>query len=342
MLLSNLRTDLNQLVHLNQLSQTPVRTISFFGFGKKKEDSESKSLEATDLIEQKGSVWEHLNEDDVERIRNRSGLTTKERDRLRGALSQRVVLTETYQYKTTYVRNLYAMFGRQSGLKPGVCWPRREELAFKKQYEEAFHPPLDQLMAELKQEQEQKAKEIAEREAEIRKGLKKLAKYKKDFYERYNQVQSEKKEKEDKEQKRIEEICDFLGYSLSPSDPRFEAAAEKKAEIERKEQLKKGVAKKSKQARMLDELQALIEKNQAEEDKKKAEAAGEGTGGATDETTEAKAETSGEATTEAANDKASKQAASEDGKASDAGDEPKKAKRKKEKKTDEDSKKDES
>lgn len=334
MLLSNLRTDLNQLVHLNQLSQTPVRTISFFGFGKKKDDATAgKSLDA-DLIEQKGSVWEHLNEDQVEQIRNRSGLSTKERDRLRGRLSQRIFLTEAYQYKTTYVRNLYAMFGRESGLKPGVCWPRRDELAFKKQYDEAFHPPLDQLMRELKEEQDRKAKEIADREDEIRKGLKKLAKYKKEFYERFNKVQSEKKEKEDKEQKRIEEICDFLGYSLSPNDPRFEAAAEKKAEIERKEQLKKGVAKKSKQARMLDELKALIEKNQMEEDKKKAEA---------EQSAKAASETDAEAgEQDKASDKAGKQAASDDGKVGDASDEPKKAKRKKEKKSDEDSKKDES
>ena len=209
MLLSNLRTDLSQLVSLNQLSQTPVRTISFFGFGKKKDKEPNKSLD-TDLVEEKRSVWEHLPDDEVERIRNRSGLSVKERDRLRGSLSQPISLTETYQYQTTYVRNLYAMFGRESGLKPGVCWPRREELAFKKQYEEAFQPPLDQLMRELKEEKDQKAKEIADREAEIRKGLKKLAKYKKEFYEKYNKVQGEKQEKEDKEQKRIEEICDFL------------------------------------------------------------------------------------------------------------------------------------
>ena len=154
MLLSNLRTDLNQLV--NPLSKSSARTISFFGFGKKKDEDARKSLDSTDLIEQKGSVWEDLSEEEIEKIRNRSGLSTKERDRLRGSLSERIYLTETYQYKTTYVRNLYAMFGRESGLKPGVCWPRRSELEFKKKYEEAFHPPLDQLMRELKEEQKQK------------------------------------------------------------------------------------------------------------------------------------------------------------------------------------------
>lgn len=333
MLLSNLRTDLNSLVNLNQLSQTPVRTISFFGFGKKKDKEPAKSLDATDLIEQKGSVWEHLGEDEVERIRNRSGLSTKERDRLRGSLSQRIALTETYQYKTDYVRNLYAMFGRESGLKPGVCWPRRDELAFKKQYEEAFQPPLDQLMRELKEEKEQKAREIAEREDEIRAGLKKLAKYKKEFYEKYNKVQSEKQEKEDKEQKRIEEICDFLGYSISPSDPRFEAAVEKKTEIERKEQLKTGVVKKTKQQRLLDELQALIEKNQQEEDSKKAAAAGQGKSKTTDEAVEGD-QKGKPAKQEASSKEASsaKDAASAKEADSNAGDEPKKAKKKKDKK----------
>lgn len=270
LLKNNLRTDLNQLIN-QAIKQKSVRTISFFGFGKKKDESSNKS-DTTELIEAKASIWEHLTEDQIEQIQNRSNLTTKERDRLIGKLSERIVLNELYQYKTNYVRNLYATFGKESGLKPGVCWPRKEELGFKKKYEEAFYPPLDQLMKELNEEKEQKAKEIKDREDEIRKGLKKLEKYKKEFFAKYNQIQSEKKEKEDKEQKRIEEICDFLGYQISPSDPRFRAAAEKKAEIERKEQLKKGSAlKKTRQARLLEELQALIEKNQQEEAKKNEE-----------------------------------------------------------------------
>ena len=275
MFLSSLKTtfltDLNQLNQFN-LHASLKRNISFFGysFGKKKKSGQEALDESIELVEAKESIWDHLTGEEIEEIRNRSNLTKKEHDRLNGQLSKRINLTELYQYKIPYVRNLYAQFGKKSGLKPGVCWPRKEELAFKSKYDETFNPPLDQLLAELKDEREQKAKEIEDRENEIRKGLKKLDKYKKEFFEKYNTVRSEAKEKEDKEAKRIEEICDFLGYSISPTDPRFEAAAEKKTELERKEAAKKGVVKKTKQARLLEELQALIEKNQ-EENKKTEE-----------------------------------------------------------------------
>jgi len=251
----------NQLINFNQAN---VRSISFFGFGKKKVEEDL----TTELSDTKVSIWEDLGEEEVEKIRNKSRLTTKERDQLVGKLSERIYLNELYQYKTPYVRNLYAKFGKETGFKPGVCWPRKDELEFKKKYEETFYPSLEQLMKELADEKAAELKEIKEREKEVRKGLKKLAKYKQDFFERYNQRKSEMKEKEDKEAKRIEEICDFLGYALSPKDPRFAAAAEKKADLERKEQLKLGIVKKTRQQKMLEELQELIEANKAAEQKK--------------------------------------------------------------------------
>lgn len=273
MYLSNLRTDLNHLINLRH---QPIRSISFFGWGKKKDESIEPGTELVEEGEGKQSIWDHLDEEQIEKIRNRSKLTTKERDRLMGKLSDRIYLTELYQYKTTYVRNLYATFGKETGLKPGVCWPRKSELEFRKKYEETFYPPLDQLMKELADEKAQEAKEIKEREDEIRKGLKKMAKYKKEFYAKFNQKQSEIKEKEDKEAKRVEEICDFLGYAISPDDPRFEAAAEKKAEIERKEQMKSGIVKKTRQQKMLEELQQLIEQNQSAEEANKKESKNDG------------------------------------------------------------------
>lgn len=269
MLRPNVKCELNLLLNhkLNQPSQ--LRSVSFFGFGKKKKDAEA--IEDVDLLEStKSSVWDHLSNEEIEKIQNKSNLTTKERDRFLGKLSERVILTEEYQYKTKYVRNLYAQFGKDSGLKPGICWPRKEELAFKVKFEEIFHPPLDKLMNDLAEENARKEKEIKDREKEIKKGLKNLEKYKKEFYNKFNKVKSEIKEKEDKEAKRVEEVCDYLGYRLSPTDPRFEAAAEKKAEIERKEQMKSGV-KKTRQMRMLEELQQLIEKNRQAEEAKEAE-----------------------------------------------------------------------
>lgn len=268
MLRPNIKSELSFLVNHQKLSQ-PSRSVSFFGFGKKK--AEATSIEDADLIEDgKSSVWEHLSNEEIERIQNKSNLTTKERDRFLGKLSERVILTEEYQYKTKYVRNLYAQFGKDSGLKPGICWPRKDELAFKMKFDETFNPPLDKLMKDLAEENAKKAKEIQDREKEIRKGLKNLEKYKKEFYNKFNKVKSDIKEKEDKEQKRVEEVCDYLGYRLSPTDPRFEAAAEKKAEIERKEQMKSGV-KKTRHMRMLEELQQLIEQNQQAESAKEGE-----------------------------------------------------------------------
>lgn len=140
-------------------------------------------------------------------------------------------LTNIKYYKKEYVRALYGRHGRSSGLNPGVMWPRKEELQYLKQYEAAFCPKLEDLVAE---NETKKAEALAERKAREEQVLRDLKKLPEEFKKFFNSIEEKKVEREawlKEREKVVEEVREILGYRAKPNDPRFqEALAEKEAE----------------------------------------------------------------------------------------------------------------
>lgn len=140
-------------------------------------------------------------------------------------------LTNIKHYKKEYVRAFYGRHGRSSGLNPGVMWPRKEEIKYLKQYEEAFCPKLEDLVAENETRKEAARQARIEREKEILANLERLPGEFKRFFEK---LDAKKKEKEDWLREReamIEEVREILGFRAKPTDERFQQAlAQKEAE----------------------------------------------------------------------------------------------------------------
>lgn len=151
-------------------------------------------------------------------------------------------LTNIKHYKKEYVRAFYGRHGKSSGLNPGVMWPRREELTYLKQYEEAFFPKLDDLIAE-NEAKKRAAREAREaREKQVLENLEKLPGEMKKFFDK---LDAKKKEKEDWLREReamIEEVREILGFRAKPGDERFQQALlqkEQEEEKARKRELRK-------------------------------------------------------------------------------------------------------
>lgn len=163
-------------------------------------------------------------------------------------------LTNIKHYKKDHVRALYGKFGKSSGLNPGVMWARREELQYLKQYEAAFCPKLEDLIAENKAKKEAELKARREREEEVLRNLKKLPGEFKKFFEKIEAKEKEKQEWIKQREDMVEEVREILGYRAKPSDERFQKALAQKEEEELK--AKKKELRKKRENASLEEMLA--------------------------------------------------------------------------------------
>lgn len=161
-------------------------------------------------------------------------------------------LTNIKHYKKEYVRALYGKLGKDSGLRPGVMWPRKEELLYLKQYEEAFCPSLEDLIAENEAKKREALKRRQAREQEVLKNLEKLPQEFEKFFEK---VEAKKREKEEWVRQReamIEEVREILGFRAKPTDERFQQALAQREEEDIK--AKKREARKKRENSSLEEI----------------------------------------------------------------------------------------
>lgn len=163
-------------------------------------------------------------------------------------------LTNIKYYKKEHVKALYAKFGRDSGLNPGVMWPRREELQHLKQYEQAFCPPLEDLINENNSKKQEAAQRRLKREKEVYSNLQKLPAEFKKFFDKIEAKEREKEAWLRERELQIEEVREFLGYRAKPTDERFQKALAQKQEEELKAKRKE--ARKKRENASLDELLA--------------------------------------------------------------------------------------
>lgn len=140
-------------------------------------------------------------------------------------------LTNLRHYKIDNVRALYGRYGKSSGLNPGVMWPRKEELAYLKQYEEAFCPKLEELVTENETKKAEALKARQEREKQVLENYKKLPGEFKNFFDKIEEKKKERTEWLREREEMIESVREILGYRAKPNDPKFqEALAQKEAE----------------------------------------------------------------------------------------------------------------
>lgn len=161
-------------------------------------------------------------------------------------------LTNIKHYKKEHVKALFARYGRESGINPGVLWPRKEELKYLKEYEKAFCPKLEDLIAENREKKEVYRKYRQEREQEVLRKLEKLPSEFKNFFDKIDEKQREKDQWLKEREALIEEVREILGFRAKPSDERFQKALAEKEEAD--EKARKKEARKKRENAGLEEL----------------------------------------------------------------------------------------
>lgn len=246
------------------------RTIFGFGDKNKKERSEEKEVEITDDLDileefKPPSRWDHLTDEDIVKIQDKSRLPTRVIKQMRGIPHWGTRLPHLRHYSREYIRKYWATYGQASGLKPGVCWPNKSELEFKMKFEETFYPSFDEMVERKRKEKEVAAAELKKYREDILIKLKQLPKMKAEFMKKYDQKAEEEKQELVKREKLIQEVREYLGYNVAPGDSRFQEALQKMEEENKA--VAKASKKQEKQAKILAQLAAM-----ASEDIKKADA----------------------------------------------------------------------
>lgn len=172
-------------------------------------------------------------------------------------------LANIKHYKKEYVRAMYGRLGRESGINPGVMWPRKEELQYLKQYEKAFTNKLEDLIAENRAKKQEEMQARIQREKEVLENLKKLPGELKNFFDKIEQKKQEKEAWTKQREALVEEVREILGYRAKPSDERFQQALLQKEEEELK--AKKKAARKSRENASLEEMLAATKNPEPKE-----------------------------------------------------------------------------
>ena len=228
--------------------------------GEVQEDASSEELTKTT----KSSAWSHLTPEEILRIRNKCTLPRDVVCEMKGIPPEGTRLTHINHYKRDWIKQYFGMYGKASGLKPGICWPSKEELEFRQKFEETFYPSLQTMVQEKKELKEQNEKTMTEYRKTILENLKKLPAAKKEFYRKFNEKKEQEEEERRKRERVVQEVREYLGYDVAPGDTRFQEALLKKEEEE--QAVKRAGKKQEKQAKIMAALSAL-----AEEQVKKAE-----------------------------------------------------------------------
>ncbi|KAI1290357.1 Growth arrest and DNA damage-inducible proteins-interacting protein 1 [Halotydeus destructor] len=231
-----------------KIHSTPSSTA---WFSKKKKEEETLPMEA-----EPASLWSHLTDEEVMKIRDKSRLPSFIKSELAGQPRwQR--LPSLSQYKRDFVQQYYAKYGEATGIKPGVCWGNKQEIEFQLEWERTFYPDLKTLIETDIQEKEAAAKTKARDKADIVAKVAKLPKAIEDFYKKIEAKKKEAELEKIKKEKLVQEVREYLGYDVSPGDSRFQEALKKKDEEERK--ASKQSKKQEKAAQIMAKIQAMAE-----------------------------------------------------------------------------------
>jgi hypothetical protein len=162
-----------------------------------------------------------------------------------------------FQNTVTHKRKMYAQFGRDSGINPGIMWPTVEELRKKVAHENEWTETLQSMMEKVRLEKEELEKKTEERKQDILQKMADLPNMIKDVEDRRKKKEAETEKLRMKKQRMIDEIQQHFGYRIDPNDEKFQEMLAQKEKEEKK--LEKEAKKKARIAREMDRLAKLAE-----------------------------------------------------------------------------------
>ncbi|KAK4883170.1 hypothetical protein RN001_006489 [Aquatica leii] len=193
-----------------------------------------------------------IREEEIQRKRNKSRLRVYHRNVVHEEVpypEPKIWLHGTIKFN----RNMYGRYGRKSGFDESLCWPTKQELKDKLEYESVAYPyDILKVAEEARQKRIEEQKIIEERQADVVKKMQKLDRWKEDLRKKIEKKEEAVLVAKEQKDRLVEEVRRHFGYTVDPRDDKFKELLEKK-EKEQKKAMKQA-RKKVKEEKMLAQI----------------------------------------------------------------------------------------
>lgn len=195
------------------------------------------------------------NEDEIERIRNKSKLYTREYRKMH-KIPPPLSEDEKHVFPLDHLRTLYGRYGSASDVNVGMLWPSKEEMELLKEKESVEFPDsIPQMLENARLQKQAEEDEINERQADLARKVAKLEGWKKEVKDRFDTQQRIAQEAKEKKERMMEEVRQMFGFRIDPKDERFKEALEKKEQEDKR--AAKAAKKLKKQQKMIEQIKKL-------------------------------------------------------------------------------------
>ncbi|KAF9416274.1 hypothetical protein HW555_006348 [Spodoptera exigua] len=214
--------------------------------------SQVEAIEQNDqvLVEDEDAL---AREAEIERKRNVSRLTEAHWNLVNGR--RPYVEPKNWSHLTVkYNRKLYGKYGSASGVNPSLCFPTRNEIQEKMEYEAVAYPfTIKQMMETAAKNRKEQEEKIQQRDRDVAAKYAKLDQWKKDLLDKIAKKTAEVNAAKEKKERLVEEVRRHFGFKLDPRDERFQEMLAKREKEQKK--LEKQARKEAKEKVMLAKLQ---------------------------------------------------------------------------------------
>lgn len=196
---------------------------------------------------------EQLRLQTIEEKRNKSRLHDSHRNIVHSTLPFTDASMEFHK-TVKYQRKMFGIYGKESGVNPGICWPTKQEIAERKEYEKiAFPQTIQEMMASAAEQRKTLEENQRKRQEDVVKKHAKLEQWKNDLKQKIAKKEADALAVKQRKDRLVEEVRRHFGYKIDPRDERFKEMLEQKERAEKKAM--KEAKRKVKEAKLVAKLQ---------------------------------------------------------------------------------------
>ncbi|XP_072942251.1 large ribosomal subunit protein mL64 [Epargyreus clarus] len=217
---------MNLCVRPSFLRANIISTLRFYSTTPEVEQNEQVLIDDTEDVQAR--------EEEIQKKRNISRLSSSHYNIIHDKRPYEKA-TSLAHLTVKYNRKMYGKYGIASGVNPSICWPSRQEIEERKEYESVAFPfTIQEMIATATQKREATQLRIEQREKEVAAKYEKLEQWKKDLQNKIAKKEAEVQAAKLKKERLVEEVRRHFGFKLDPRDEKFQQMLAKREKEQKK------------------------------------------------------------------------------------------------------------
>jgi len=164
-----------------------------------------------------------------------------------------------YLKQSRYFRGVYAKYGKESGIEPGVAWPSKQELFEKIREENEYDLTLKQKINMLIERKQNEIDRVENLEKETDASLTRMPKSIEKYYQNMDKKYAVEDERKAKKDEIMEQAREYYGFKVDLRDKRIKDMVEKMHEEKKKLDKSKKKEEEKKKFQMMKQMKVAEE-----------------------------------------------------------------------------------